>query len=363
MFGNRRIPRIAYFISPHGYGHAARSCAVMEAVHAVHDAVEFEIFTQVPRWFFQDSLSGIWRYHPVLSDIGFSQKTPLEIDLQDTISRLDEFYPLDRALVDNLAEKVRRRGCVFTVCDIAPLGIAVARTAGIPSVLVENFTWDWLYEDYATDPGMVQHIRHLKALFNAADFHIQTEPVCRRDEHADLVTGPVSRKTRMAPAEVRERLGIPYSEKVVLITMGGIRSKFPFLEILRDQEMRFIIPGSARIPRKEANLILLPQRSEYFHPDFVAASDAVVGKIGYSTLAETYRAGIPFGYIMRKDFRESGTLVSFVKKHMMGLPVGEEEFRSGTWVTLLPRLLAMGGILPGQSDGSQSIAEFLSQKL
>ncbi len=50
--------RIAYFISPHGFGHAARAAAVMEATYEMDPAIRFEIFTQVPRWFFHDSLSG-----------------------------------------------------------------------------------------------------------------------------------------------------------------------------------------------------------------------------------------------------------------------------------------------------------------
>jgi hypothetical protein len=67
--------RIAYFITPHGYGHAARASAVMAAVHQINAAVRFEIFTQVPEWFFQDSLSGPYGHHALLTDIGLAQKT------------------------------------------------------------------------------------------------------------------------------------------------------------------------------------------------------------------------------------------------------------------------------------------------
>ena len=122
MSHNRRTIRIAYFVSPHGYGHAARACAVMSAVQRLHGAVEFEIYTTVPRWFFEDSLSGRFRYHPLLTDIGFAQKTPLEIDLAETLSRLDLFYPPDRDWWKSLARKVPRRRCGLMVCDIAPLG-------------------------------------------------------------------------------------------------------------------------------------------------------------------------------------------------------------------------------------------------
>ncbi|MBC2715495.1 MAG: hypothetical protein HF978_09310 [Desulfobacteraceae bacterium] len=47
---------IAYFVTFHGFGHAARASAVMNAIYARWPFVHFEIFTQTPEWFFKDSL-------------------------------------------------------------------------------------------------------------------------------------------------------------------------------------------------------------------------------------------------------------------------------------------------------------------
>ena len=75
--------RIACFISPHGYGHAARAAAVMEAFHLLDPEKEFEIFTTIPEWFFHHSLSGAFTYHPLLTDIGLVQETSLKVNLTD----------------------------------------------------------------------------------------------------------------------------------------------------------------------------------------------------------------------------------------------------------------------------------------
>ena len=66
---------VAYFISPHGLGYAARAGGVMAAVQKVNPGVEFEIFTKVPPWFFQDSLDGSFRVHQLLTDIGIVQQS------------------------------------------------------------------------------------------------------------------------------------------------------------------------------------------------------------------------------------------------------------------------------------------------
>jgi hypothetical protein len=332
----------------------------MEAFSLAAPQVEFHIFTKVPRWFFLDSLTRPFHYHPALTDIGLVQQDPLHADLGETVDRLDRFLPFDGHAVEGLARRVSRAQCRLLLCDIAPLGIAVARAAGIPSVLIENFTWDWLYAPYERrEPRVGPHIRYLKGLFRATDVHIQTEPACRK-RPVDLLTRPVSRKGRMPAREVRRRLGLPEKARVVLITMGGIASGYPFLERLRRLgEFRFLIPGSSRTIRVEDNLVLLPHHSQFFHPDLLAASDAVVGKVGYSTLSETYRAGIPFGYIARQGFRESAKLVSFIQGHMAGMAIREAEFQKGDWLSRLPELLSLPRIHRRDPNGAEQVARFL----
>src|SRR5262244_3295844 len=65
--------RIAYFVTPHGFGHAARAAAVMVALQEIDPTIQFDIFTQVPHWFFQDSLVRDVHYYNVCTDIGVVQ--------------------------------------------------------------------------------------------------------------------------------------------------------------------------------------------------------------------------------------------------------------------------------------------------
>ncbi len=81
---------IAYFISPHGYGHASRACAVMEVLHARNSQLRFEIFTRVPAWFFESSLLFPFGYHSLASDVGLVQSSPLVEDLQATLASLEQ---------------------------------------------------------------------------------------------------------------------------------------------------------------------------------------------------------------------------------------------------------------------------------
>jgi hypothetical protein len=351
---------IACFISPHGFGHAARAAALMDALARTDLRPVFEIFTTVPDWFFHDSLSAPFHCHRLKTDVGFVQTSPLHEDLEATLAALDRFLPFSDGLISDLAGRLASSECRLVVCDIAPIGIAAAQKAGIPSVLVENFTWDWLYAAYPHLNGRFQgHIDYLGHMFKKADVHIQTEPVCRKST-TDLHAPPISRQLRNHRAHVRKAMSIPDEAPMVILTMGGIEERYGFLERLKSRpDIRFVIPGGAENKRGENNLILLPQRSEYYHPDLINACDALVGKAGYSTIAEAYQAGVPYGYVPRPGFPEMPGLVDFIESRMPSLAISPEGFESGDWIGRIDELLALDRMAGARPNGADMAARFI----
>lgn len=359
--------RAGYFISPHGFGHAARAAAIMEACCTIWPQLSFEVFTRVPEWFFRQSLTHPFNYHELETDLGLVQTTPFAADLRKTIERLDEMFPFNASLVENLARKVRELRCEFVVCDIAPLGIVVAESALLPSILVENFTWDWIYEGYASeDARIMHHAEYLRTVFERASYHIQTEPVSVVSERAILQTRPVSREPRTPAALIKERLGVPKEAPSVLITMGGIASMpYSFINRLGAlHEIFFVIPGASAEVERRANLILLPHNSGFYHPDLVNASDALVGKIGYSTVAEAFHTRVPFYYVTRPGFRESHVLARFVDQEMQGCSMTEEEFTSARWLDDIREMVSHERAPhTHRPNGAQEVADFFVKLL
>ncbi len=344
---------IAVFVSPHGFGHAARACAVMLALRELQPDVRFEVFTLVPEWFFADSLPFAVAYHPLPTDVGLVQKTPLVEDPVETLHRLEAFVPFAEERVDGLARTLAALGCRLAVCDISPLGIAAAARAGLPSVLIENFTWDWIYEPYVEHLPRFSHvIATLAGIFECATVRIQTEPVCRPEARSPRVR-PVSRAPRTAARAVREGLGIPDGVPTVLLTVGGIPWRPSSLRRLEhESDVVFVVPGAADRRERRGSLVALPHRSGIFHPDLVNACDAVVGKLGYSTVAEVHAAGVPFAFVPRPTFRESTVLAGFAESLMPSIALTGEEFASGDWVARVPELLAKPRPLGVRENGA-----------
>ncbi len=357
---------IAVVISSHGYGHAARAAAVMSAVHQRNPGVCFEIITLVPEWFFAESLPGVaYRYFPFESDIGVVQVTPLSEDLPATVERLKSFLPFNNQRVDFLANYLRQTDCSAVLCDIAPAGIAAAQSARIPSVLIENFTWDWIYAGYLDQENRLGvFLQPLKEMFLASSYRVQTMPVCEPTADADITVFPVARQPRHTREQTRQALGIDARQPVVLITMGGIVQDLRHLQTNTSAgEVVYIIPGGSDMEQREENLIRLPHHHGYFHPDLVHACDLVVGKLGYSTIAEAYHAGVPYLYIPRNHFRETRPLADFVETELAGAPLPEADFFDGSWVNRIAPMLAQAMPKQERRNGADQIADFLQENL
>jgi UDP-N-acetylglucosamine:LPS N-acetylglucosamine transferase len=354
--------RIAFFISPHGFGHAARAASVMEALAQIDSSHQFDIFTTVPEWFFANCNSFAFQYHQLLTDIGLVQKTPFEEDVPSTVQKLKKFLPFNQSRIAALAEKIKHLKCKLVICDIAPLGIRVAKEAGVPSVLIENFTWDWIYRGYAAE-GLKKFDVYLQSIFAEATYRIQTRPICKYAD-ADFTAGPASRKTKNPSRATRLRLGLSDSCKVVVITAGGVPKSYGFIDKLKNQtEIHFIIPGASHSEDLQNNLIFLPENSAYFHPDLINAADAVIGKAGYSTIAEVYHAGVPFGYVARSSYRESKPLIGFIEKNINGFAIRESEFQNGMFVRHLEKLLEIPRGQCNSPNGANQIAGYLTDQI
>lgn len=322
--------------------------------------LQFHVLTTVPRWFFAQSLSTPFRLHRVITDIGLVQRTPLDEDLPATVRRLDTLL-CDRGHgLGRLVDRIGRLGCRLVIADISPLGIAAARRLGIPAVLIENFTWDWIYRGYSKfEPRLERYAAVLAEQAAMADLHIQTAPVCRRDDAAVLVS-PVARRSRLSPGQVRGELRVPADEPVVLLTMGGIRWSCEGLAPLEgDRRAWYVVPGGAAERRTRGHLVTLPFHSELYHPDLVQAADVVVGKLGYSTVAEVYHGRSAMAYLRRSRFPESPVLADFVRREAPSAEVAERDFRDGSWLDVVSRLLDAPRSRTPTSNGADEAADVI----
>ena len=97
-----RTRKVAFVISSHGFGHASRASAIIEALRDRDPALVVELFTHVPRWYFSQSI-GNFNYHRTDCDLGLVQTNSLNADVGATVRELGKRLPLDPKEVKALA--------------------------------------------------------------------------------------------------------------------------------------------------------------------------------------------------------------------------------------------------------------------
>lgn len=355
--------RLAAFISPHGFGHAARAAAVITALRKRRPRLDVTLYTRVPSSFFEDSHMGPFTAVDLDCDLGMVQRSAIDEDLPATLERLATLPLFDESRVRALAATVQARGCEAILCDISPLGLAVARAAGLPSLLVENFTWDWIYDGYvARDARFGPFASRMREAFALADWRAQTEPVCHPVPGATAIP-VVSRAPREDRARVRARLALRPDTPAILIT-GGILpgSRADLARLLRRvPDCDFVVIGGAEAEARDGAVWFLPSRSAFYHPDLVHACDVVVAKLGYSTVAEVYHAGTRMAYLTRPQFRESPILEAFVRARIPSQWIEAQAWESGAWLEDLPHLLAQPRVVRRERNGAEVLAEAIDQ--
>ena len=351
---------VAYFVSAHGFGHATRASAVMAAAHEQDPSICFELFTAAPEFVFRDLLSGPYVYHHAITDIGLVQRSALVEDPLATLALLDDFLPFDEFLVRSWADWLGRLECELVVCDIAPLGLAVAEVAGLPSVLIENFTWDFIYRAYLDEtPGLARHADYLAGLFAKARYRLQAIPFCVPAQQADARLHPIGRRPMTGVDATRAALGLIAGERLVLVTLGGVPEQPPLPPGEPQTGVVYALAGAAEVMRREGPWLRLPHHSPVYYPDMLAASDAVIAKLGYSTLAEAYHVGVPLGYLPRARFPESPILAAFAEQEMPAMALSAEVFLAGDWLPAANQLLTMAPRRRHSQNGADRAAEFI----
>ena len=98
------------------------------------------------------------------------------------------------------------------------MGIKVASELNKPSVLLENFTWDWIYEPFLrTNIKFKDIILSLEQIYAQSSIHIQCTPFCKNCASSTKVN-PIFRQGRKTREKVLSQLGLNQTDQYTLVT-------------------------------------------------------------------------------------------------------------------------------------------------
>ena len=161
-------PRIACFVSSHGFGHATRIAAILGSIYKKQPLANFWIYGHIPFWFWQPNLHCRTKFKLIRAetDIGLVQDGPFNQNLEETCVKLNTFLDFTKSSFRSIRDSIKENRIDLILSDISPVGIEAGNQLCIPTALIENFTWDWIYEEHIDSlPVFKVHSLKLKEVY------------------------------------------------------------------------------------------------------------------------------------------------------------------------------------------------------
>lgn len=333
-----RAPKIRYFISGHGYGHATRSTLIIDTLRRLDPTLRLDIVSAVPPHFLGRQLAGPVLQRQRALDVGVLQSDSLAaIDLIETAGACQRLLRRRNEIVRSEARRLVCDGIDLVVSDVPWLPCEAAAHAGIPAIGVSNFGWDLIYQDFATRMPVFARIAaavrngYREALLLQLPFG-PSATAFARSEPMPLV----ARHGRWSRTEVRQRLGLSRDRKVALLSFGGFGLAVAAERLNRLRDWTFVSEQS--LPNPPANLIQM-EGQQWYYPDLLRGVDVVITKPGYGIVSEAIANHCRVLYARRHFFCEEEYLIAALKRYCTAREISAEALRAGDWEEELQTLL------------------------
>ena len=367
---------LVFYVSGHGFGHAARSIEVINAILARRPETRIGVRTAAPRWLFDLTIKGKITFSTLETDTGVVQIDALTLDEADSIRRASAFHS---DLVTRAASEtrvLRELGAGIIVGDIPPLACAVGGASGIPSIALGNFTWDWIYGDYPRVRLAPSLLPAIRGAYAKASMALRLPMSGGFESFSNIRDIPfIARHATQTREQVCKTLKLPADKPIVLASFGGYGLPGLDTDALAKFK-KYTVVTTANLPigraRKETptaerkgSFISVNEEAMYDagvrYEDLVGAAEVVVTKPGYGIVSECLANGTALVYTERGVFPEYDVFVREMPKYVRCAYLDNVALLEGRWKTAIADAFdAADPADPPRTDGADVVAAMIS---
>jgi hypothetical protein len=357
------LPILAYYISGHGFGHAARAREIILTLMQLRPDCTIHMRTRAPARLLPSHRSLPYGEAELDSGMVESQDA-LRIDPAATVATLQGLLSARDSIVDSEARFLRANRVALVLADIPFLAGPASAAAGVPCIGISNFTWNWILEPLLGDrPEVLRLLEEdysaMQALYQLPFGHQDGLKMFPRVRQMPLVSGHPC----LSREEVRRRCraGAP---RMVWLAMRGKLNPDVVQRAARQSSDTLFLTTDDTLAAVAPNLCRIEINSSLGVADVVKACDAVVGKLGYSLVAECVAAKVPLIHVPRTGFREDEITRRQAPLYTVLHEMPVRDFDAGRWPEHIEAALAMP--VPGAAHpagGAQECARLIGELL
>lgn len=314
---------IALYISSHGFGHMTRCLGIMENILKTSDYNLYIICSKKQNDFariylvkYKDRII----YKDLVTDIGLVNKeNSLEVDKLLLQQELIKFTSSWEDIVNDEYNFLKNLNVQCIVSDISPIGTLVGNKLQLPVVLITNFTWVEQYEYIGIDESIIDKYRQAYSYvtkFIKYDLCLPIGSVNCKDINE---VGFTCRDINIDKVEkIKQQYG-----KSIMITCGK-SANLNTINIKNFNGTIFTTSGIEITCEEDCNIVNLPIDT-LDTQNYIAASDMVISKAGWGTIAEGIIGHTNLVLIERPSAKEDSFNIEELKKRKLAISIKEDD--------------------------------------
>ena len=303
------MKNIAFYISDHGFGHASRNIPIIRYILEVRNDIKIYVKTGIKQGeFIKDSLRDLNKSNNVIFDLAnvdiglVLKKNSLDIDVYKLNEKVTEYIDSWNNKMNKEKEFLIKSNINLVICDIVPWILKVTKELKIKSLLISNFTWVNIYNEYLSK----DICNKFKECYELADktflYDLYMDSMKKYITHYDEV-GLICRRFNLPKVrEIRSK----YKKPIVFVSVGRSVEVNKVIDVSY-LDYEFIVTEGINLIGK--NVTYLPVSTNNTH-DYIKASDYVITKAGWGTVVECLIANKKFALLSRDGVAEDKNTIN-----------------------------------------------------
>lgn len=312
---------IAFYISNHGFGHASRNIPIIRTLLKLEEDITIHVKTAPEQLRFMKQHSEEDKrlhFYEQSTDVGLILKEgTLLVDEEKLEKTVTEFVDSWDELADREREFFREEKIGLVIADICPWALQAADEARIKSILITNFTWVEIYQEYLPETLWDAYLRCYEMASRVLIYDVYQPMLPSYNPEYEMV----SLVCREFQEEEVEKIKAGYDKPIVMISVG-MSAELQEEIFVGHLPYQFIVTPGLKV--KGDNVTYLPPDTKNTQ-NYVAASTYVIAKAGWSTVSEILLSNRKCALLGRDTVAEDRTTIEILKNRGQCIEIQTEE--------------------------------------
>lgn len=312
---------IAFYISNHGFGHASRNIPIIQTLLKLEEDLQIHIKTASAQLhFMKQHIVADERLHfyEQPTDIGLVLKEgTLLIDEEKLNTTITEFVDSWDDLAEKEQEFFKKEQIGLVISDICPWALQAADEARMKSILITNFTWVEIYQEYLPEKLWDAYLRCYEMASKVLIYDVYQPPIPGYNPEHEMV----SLVCREFQEEEVKKIKARYEKPIVMVSVGMSAELKEEIQVGHLPYHFIVTPG---LKVEGENVTYLPPYTKNAQ-NYVAASTYVISKAGWTTVSEILLSNRKCALLGRDTVAEDRTTIGILKDRGQCIEIQTED--------------------------------------